>query len=202
MPISLWNGWSQKGRLTASIYLGISVEGVIPTTNHLEAFNGILKRKHIHRWQHSGKRLRIDLLVYLLICQILPGIFEYRELQDEYKSWLQSRFLSAAGGVHLPTTRIQDISNSTKKEFTDNIAQPLAWWDSALLQHHQDEITHILTHKRLDLIRWSDPFTVSATCASRMADIRVGGYKRYPLWLTTYGMAFCTCPAFGQGTGA
>jgi len=51
--------------MTASIYLGISVEGVIPTTNHLEAFNGILKRKHIHRWQHSGKRLRIDLLVYL-----------------------------------------------------------------------------------------------------------------------------------------
>jgi len=104
MPVSLWHGWSQKGRMTASLYLGTSVEGVVPTTNHLEAFNGILKRKHIHRWQHSGKRLRIDLLVYILICQILPGIFQYWTLQDEYKSWLQSRFLSAAGGVHLPTT--------------------------------------------------------------------------------------------------
>ena len=137
-----------------------------------------------------------------MICQILPGIFQYRALQDEYKSWLQSRFLSAAGGVHLPTTRTQETCHDTNQINIESNIQPLAWWDSALLPRYQDEITHILIHKRLDLIRWSDSYTLSATCASRTADIRDGGYKRYPLWLTTYGMAFCMCPAFSQGKGA
>ncbi|KAF8587603.1 hypothetical protein K439DRAFT_1298945, partial [Ramaria rubella] len=47
MPVSLWNGWSQKGRIDASQVLQTSIEGVIPTTNHLEAFNGLLKQKYI-----------------------------------------------------------------------------------------------------------------------------------------------------------
>jgi hypothetical protein len=57
IPISLWHGWSQKGQIEASHILKILVEGVIPTTNHLEAFNGVLKWKYIHWWQHAGKCL-------------------------------------------------------------------------------------------------------------------------------------------------
>ncbi|KAF8579840.1 hypothetical protein K439DRAFT_1648372 [Ramaria rubella] len=53
MPMSLWHGWSKQGHVKASHMLGIPVEGVIPTTNHLEGFNCVLKRKHIHQWQHS-----------------------------------------------------------------------------------------------------------------------------------------------------
>ena len=76
MPVPLWASWSQYGRIQASRILQVSIEGVIPTTNHLEAFNGILKRKHIHRWQRAGKRLRLDILVFLLVRKILPGIFQ------------------------------------------------------------------------------------------------------------------------------
>ena len=48
MPNSIWHSWSQQGRFTASKVLDIEVEGIIPTTNPLEAFNSVLKRKHIY----------------------------------------------------------------------------------------------------------------------------------------------------------
>ncbi|KAF8518308.1 hypothetical protein JB92DRAFT_3082453 [Gautieria morchelliformis] len=51
MSHALWQSWSARGRQQASVLLDIPVEGVLPTTNHLESFNGILKRKHIARWQ-------------------------------------------------------------------------------------------------------------------------------------------------------
>ncbi|KAF8521298.1 hypothetical protein JB92DRAFT_2807711 [Gautieria morchelliformis] len=101
MPYSLWKGWSHKGHLEASRILKIPIEGVIPTTNHLEAFNAVLKRKYIHQWQRAGKRLRFDLFVYLLITQILPGIFTRRCLQRTYYSWLSTRFAAEAGGIDL-----------------------------------------------------------------------------------------------------
>ena len=47
MPIPLWQSWLHKGRTIASAILKIPIEGILPTTNHLEAFNGLLKRKYI-----------------------------------------------------------------------------------------------------------------------------------------------------------
>ncbi|EIW51328.1 uncharacterized protein TRAVEDRAFT_89895, partial [Trametes versicolor FP-101664 SS1] len=44
---ALWSSWSDYGRQTAARLLGCPVDGVLPTTNHLESFNGVLKRKHI-----------------------------------------------------------------------------------------------------------------------------------------------------------
>ena len=51
MPIPLWKSWSHKGHTIASTILKIPIEGVLPTTNHIEAFNGLLKCKYIPRWQ-------------------------------------------------------------------------------------------------------------------------------------------------------
>ncbi|KAJ7769549.1 hypothetical protein DFH07DRAFT_735996, partial [Mycena maculata] len=44
---NLWKSWSDYGRKVAASLLGCDMDGVIPTTNHLESFNGILKRKHL-----------------------------------------------------------------------------------------------------------------------------------------------------------
>jgi len=49
MSHALWQSWSQQGRKQVSNIVGIPIEGVIPITNHLESFNGILKGKHITR---------------------------------------------------------------------------------------------------------------------------------------------------------
>ena len=54
MTISLWQSWSEFGQIRASSVLKIPVEGVIPTTNHLESFNAILKRKHLAALLHTG----------------------------------------------------------------------------------------------------------------------------------------------------
>ncbi|EIW63778.1 uncharacterized protein TRAVEDRAFT_97696, partial [Trametes versicolor FP-101664 SS1] len=47
MPVPMWTGWSRRGRENAAKRMGISVDEVLPTTNHLEAFNGSLKRNHL-----------------------------------------------------------------------------------------------------------------------------------------------------------
>jgi hypothetical protein len=74
----LWRSWSDFGRQVAAKILGCPFEGVLPTTNHLESFNGLLKRKHLRRWQHGGCRLRLNVLLKLLIMKVLPSIFEQR----------------------------------------------------------------------------------------------------------------------------
>ncbi|KAF5328267.1 hypothetical protein D9758_017840 [Tetrapyrgos nigripes] len=53
MPEAMWKSWSTHGRKQAAAVLGVELEDVLMTTNHLEHFNGILKRKEIGAWLHS-----------------------------------------------------------------------------------------------------------------------------------------------------
>ncbi|KAJ3884267.1 hypothetical protein GG344DRAFT_33122, partial [Lentinula edodes] len=78
MPVPMWQSWSESGRIAASTLLKVPVEDVIPTTNHLESFNAILKRKYIRSWLHSGYRLHFDVLIILLVTRILPDLFACR----------------------------------------------------------------------------------------------------------------------------
>ncbi|KAF7348406.1 hypothetical protein MSAN_01794600 [Mycena sanguinolenta] len=54
LSFDLWASWSDFGRYTAAKILGCEFDGVLPTTNHLESFNGLLKRKYLRRWQRGG----------------------------------------------------------------------------------------------------------------------------------------------------
>ena len=60
---SLWQSWSQNGHTVASTILKIPIQGVLPTTNHLESFNSVLKQKHIPRLQCSGSHFHFDCLI-------------------------------------------------------------------------------------------------------------------------------------------
>ena len=102
MAESLWQGWSQKGRSIAATLLNIPIEGVLPTTNHLESFNCLLKRKYISRWQRSGARLRFDFLLNILVSKILPEIFALRRSQQAYETWLHTRFSLVKCSRHAP----------------------------------------------------------------------------------------------------
>lgn len=85
---SLWQSWSRAGRLKAAVRMKRPVNEVVPTTNHLESFNSVLKRKHLRRWQNNGRRLRLDILVQILILHALPSIFEQRSVEDlEARRW-------------------------------------------------------------------------------------------------------------------
>ncbi|KAJ3527538.1 hypothetical protein NM688_g8115 [Phlebia brevispora] len=98
MPIEMWRSWSHRGREEAAQRLGIPIDGVIPTTNHLEALNRNLKHKYIPQWQHSGHRLRFDVLIYHLTTSILPHIYAQHRMLLGYSTWRQHRFLNVSGG--------------------------------------------------------------------------------------------------------
>lgn len=74
--VEIWKSWSDHGRNIAAGILGCSFGWVLPTTNHLESFNNLLRNKHLRRWQRNGRRLRLDILVSLLITKVLPSIFQ------------------------------------------------------------------------------------------------------------------------------
>ncbi|TBU41155.1 hypothetical protein BD309DRAFT_982047 [Dichomitus squalens] len=99
MPPDMWRSWSRRGREDAAKKLGVTVDDVLPTTNHLEAFNGSLKRSYIPQWQHSGRRLRFDLLIYHLVISILPQVYSRHRMLTQYQEWRTERFRTAAGGL-------------------------------------------------------------------------------------------------------
>ena len=101
MPLALWQSWSEFGHVSASTLLKIPVEGIIPTTNHLESFNGLLKRKHLATWLRSGHRLHFNFLINILIIRILPEVYGHRKAQQQYKQWLGSQFKDQVGGTNL-----------------------------------------------------------------------------------------------------
>ncbi|KAJ7939799.1 hypothetical protein B0H13DRAFT_1586918 [Mycena leptocephala] len=80
LSFDLWASWSDFGRYTAAEILGCDFEGVLPTTNYLKSFNGLLKRKYLRRWQRGGRRLRLQ-----------------RAEQDHIAEWI----LSLPGGDRL-----------------------------------------------------------------------------------------------------
>lgn len=123
MSLTIWRSWSDWGRVAASTILKIPVEGVIPTTNHLESFNAILKRKHLPAWLHSGHRLRFDSLIHILITRILPGIYNHRQAQKTYSDWLSHRFSDHAGGIDLNGLH-RGLANKAKAK-----TEPLCWWE-------------------------------------------------------------------------
>ncbi|KLO11763.1 hypothetical protein SCHPADRAFT_830505 [Schizopora paradoxa] len=78
MHVDMWTSWSQKGRSLASVRIGVPLESIVPTTNHLESFNFVLKHKFINQRKHSGQRLRFDIFIHLLVKEIIPEVYYRR----------------------------------------------------------------------------------------------------------------------------
>lgn len=166
---------------------------LIPTTNHLESFNAVLKRKYIPRWQRSGNRLRFDIFINYLVLKILPEIFSQRRMKAHYEAWVRKRF--------------KTVDNSTPEaaniQHKANPSEILAWFaedDSRELKAKQLLAT---TPSRLRLISpGSRPYEIWATCASSDEDIHNPLHLRY--WLTMHptGSATCTCADWLKNGGA
>lgn len=101
MREAFWRSWSDFGRQTAARILQCPLDGVLRTTNHLESFNGVLKRKYLRGWQNGNRRLRLDILVRILIMQVLPSIFRQRALEKREFERMGKRLISVAGGDKL-----------------------------------------------------------------------------------------------------
>ena len=120
MPEPLWQSWSHKGHTIASMILKIHIEGVLPTTNHLEAFNGLLKCKYIPQWQQSGSHLCFDFLIHIFVTKIIPDIFTPWLLHQNYLQWVAKHFADHTGGVNL-------VGN--QKLGALKMVKQLCWWD-------------------------------------------------------------------------
>ncbi|KAL0956114.1 hypothetical protein HGRIS_002282 [Hohenbuehelia grisea] len=191
MPISLWQSWSQCGRLSAAAALNIPVEA---TTNHLEAFNFILKRKHLQEWLHSGHRLRFESLINFLICEILPGIFANRQAKADYARWLVERFRPFAGGVDL-------IAASSARRAEGGGEIKLVWWSPDTNRDRQ--ALEIIGRKLLgNIYRGTDNISLVATCISSAAQVSDPACQRYLVSLSPSGLGSCSCFDFTRQGGA
>ncbi|KLO18444.1 hypothetical protein SCHPADRAFT_886157 [Schizopora paradoxa] len=193
MARDIWTSWSLKGRSIASVRTGIPVESIIPTTNHLESFNFVLKYKFIGPHKHSGHRLRFDIFIHLLVKDIIPDVYYRRYIQAQYSNWLKERFAASSGGVDLQQTR-------SMVEAESGFRGSLLWWTEDTNRDKQAE--GIAAAGRLTPVLSSSPFVLRATCASTSANVLEVGHRRYWLELHTNGYGSCQCPDFMYRGGA
>ncbi|KAI0745285.1 hypothetical protein C8Q76DRAFT_806652, partial [Earliella scabrosa] len=185
MPEEMWRSWSRRGREDVAARMGVAVEEVLPTTNHLESFNGTLKRRYIPQWQHSGTRLRFDLLIYHLVVSILPRIYGRQRMLSGYTSWRSSRFRDAAGGVdllHVAGGYAGPSTSNTQPAFI-----PRTWWSPDTRREYEGKL--IYEQKLLHPISSRRPYELWAICRSSSS-------PSIQYWLTAHptGSATCTCP--------
>ncbi|KAJ3832256.1 hypothetical protein F5878DRAFT_505339, partial [Lentinula raphanica] len=181
MPENMWQSWSSRGRHAASARIGIPIDDMIPTTNHLESFNSVLKRKFIGSWLRTGRRLRVDLLIYILIARILPDIFARRLSRLEHRTWLTERF--QARGADLVSIQQQN---------SDRI---VAWWPED--ESRQKSAQKLASEGGLASLTHPHPDDYTAVCSSSTEpDVF------YTLSIQRSGRASCSCPDFQKKGGA
>lgn len=193
MSRDLWGSWSAKGRRFASLLLDIPEESVIPTTNHLEAFNFVLKHKYIGEFTHNGHRLRFDIFISLLITQILPEIFAKSLIRTRYSLWLSQRFKDASGGADL------SIKSNSAKGLIQGTAG-LLWWP--VDNRRQKEAEDMSKIPRMAIFQIDGPSCLRGVCASTSANTSDPNHLQYTLILCKNGYGSCECPDFQFRGGA
>ncbi|KAK7441583.1 hypothetical protein VKT23_016575 [Stygiomarasmius scandens] len=190
MDVSLWKSWSLYGRTAAAAVLKIPVDRVLTTTNHLEHFNGILKRKEIAAWLHSGYRMRFDTLIFVLITKILPNIYRKHRARQKYSEWLTMRFRDAAGGADVVELGKSRQAEKARKDLC------LCWWvaDERRDTGALEILCAGLLGDRMDIDR--DRNTFRGQCRSSK------GNAIYSLEICHNGHGLCTCPDFQSRGGA
>lgn len=193
MQKDLWSSWSSQGRKVASLILNVSLSAVIPTTNHLEAFNFSLKFKYISNYKRNCRhRLRFDYFILIVITKILPSIYHRRQLDITYAEWIHKRFSAASGGK---------ILDNTEEAITTDGTGGILWWKE---ETQRDEQAKAMSTQARMSVHTSDKdhTSFSATCASMAADIQDPNHIHYDLVLHRSGFGTCTCPDFHFRGGA
>ncbi|EIM87717.1 uncharacterized protein STEHIDRAFT_156664 [Stereum hirsutum FP-91666 SS1] len=190
---SLWRSWSDYGHRYAAVLLHCNIEGVLTTTNHLESFNGILKRKYLRRWQRGNRCLRVDVLIKLLVTKILPAIFEQQTLEVQEEDRWRRILLTLPGGTAL----VGGLSSNAGRA----VLPPIAYFvqDTArdqaaaeLLQENQISVP------AFDFRTQSFLFT----CYSSYTTVYDPHPTLYNIAVSTDGSACCDCADFTQQGGA
>ncbi len=188
---SLWRSWSKFGRLAAAALIKRSVNEVLPTTNHLESFNGVLKRTYLVRWQKGGRRLRLDVLINILVLKILPSVFLRHKLEDMESARRKAIITSLPGGADLLRAKHSGSSSSSRLAFliSDDVRDRAA---AALVSNNQIGVPSVDVTGRI--------FTF--TCLSSLAIAQEASPITYQVVLNVDRDGSCTCKDFVTRGGA
>jgi len=188
---SLWCSWSDYGHQIAAKILNCPLDGVLPTTNHLESFNGVLKRKHLHRWQCRGRRLRVDVLLRLLATKILPTIFEQRAAErNDTRIW-EAQMRTIPGGASL----LKDMLASGSAPAVPTIAYLVPD------ESRDQAAAEILGNNQIEIPSFTDT-GLTFVCHSSLALAFENNPVSYMITLGFDGSATCECLDFVKKGGA
>ncbi|KAJ3555948.1 hypothetical protein NM688_g2298 [Phlebia brevispora] len=177
--------WSRFGRLTAAALLKRPVNKVLPTTNHLESFNGVLKREHLSRWRKGGQRLRLDVLIHVLVNNVLPSIFRLRELENLESARCKAIIEKLPGGLALIRAR----------EGTSKTLGPLAYLAPDDARDHA--AAELVSCKQISAPSLDDTGnTLTFSCYSSLAVEGEAHPTKYDIILRTDGTGSCSCKDF------
>ncbi|CAG8732973.1 13971_t:CDS:2, partial [Cetraspora pellucida] len=76
----LLSSWCLSGWINAAKALGIPLEKLPTTNNHLEGMNEYLKNNQLNRFQRNNQLLRADVLYIALVYEVIPNILKLRNL--------------------------------------------------------------------------------------------------------------------------
>jgi hypothetical protein len=114
-----WKSWSRAGIIEAARILQKPIDSIPHTTNHLESFNGRVKKKYFDAYQHSGRLPRLDAWVLLLGTWVIPDFFaEYdghRKTEDYYETM---RFAPATSSDLSPAGSLSSSATSSRSEIS------------------------------------------------------------------------------------
>ncbi|KAJ7337402.1 hypothetical protein DFH08DRAFT_705376, partial [Mycena albidolilacea] len=184
LSFDLWASWSDFGRYTAAEILGCGFDGVLPTTNHLESFNGLLKRKYLHCWQHGGHRLRVDVLIQIIVTWVLPAVFAQHQLQRREQDCISEWILSLPGSERL-------LAN--KRAGHTETPCPVAYF--AADPSRDTTAAQLLDNNQISAPTL-DADTFFFSCYSSFATELDENPLAYRVEIRTNGTASCTCPDF------
>lgn len=159
----------------------------------LESFNGILKRKHLRRWQRGNRRLRVDVLVKLLVTKILPAIFDQRKLEAQEDDRWKRLLLTLPGGAAL----VSGLSSNAGRAVLPPVAYLIA--DVAREQAAAD----LLRENQISVPSFdNDTQSFLFTCYSAYATVYDPCPTLYTIGIATDGSGACNCPDFASRGGA
>lgn len=201
---ALWQSWSKQGRILASEKMQCPIEQIVTTTNHLESFNNVLKGKHLQRWKHGGRRLRVDVLIWILVHKITPAIFSQRRAEAEELHILEERWRRLPGGqeiVEKKRTQARLLRERGRKQ-NDSVGTPALFY--LMSDKARDEAAaDILAQKQISSPEFipnesSYLFTCYSTQALEVNDLPTV----YGIELRLSGKATCNCLDFMNRGGA
>ncbi|KAJ6582512.1 hypothetical protein DFH09DRAFT_1360400 [Mycena vulgaris] len=186
---NLWKSWSNYGRKVAAALLGCPMDGVIPTTNHLESF----KRKHLRRWQNGSRRLRVDVLIQILVIHVLPSIFQDRRFYREQSLRLAAQIRQLPGGQAL----LQDRLSRHQKPAIPSVA-----YLPRDRERDGRAATIVIQHQISTPTLLLDNSGVTFTCYSSEALDVESDPVQYTITVLFNGVATCKCTDFRKHGGA